>query len=58
MRIRLCAENEDIDGCVRLYDPMGDMGGCYPPISPKQRYGWTTIRLYAKLEHIGGQLSV
>jgi hypothetical protein len=34
------------------------MGGCYPPISPKQGYGWTTIRLYARLDDIGGQLSV
>jgi hypothetical protein len=58
MRIRLYAENEDMGRRVRLYDPRGDMGGCYPPISPKQGYGWTTIRLYAKLDDIGGQLSV
>jgi hypothetical protein len=32
MRIRLCAEKEDMGGCIRLYDQIGYMGGCYPPI--------------------------
>jgi hypothetical protein len=32
MRIRLYTENEDIGGCVRLYDRMGYMGERYPPI--------------------------
>jgi hypothetical protein len=52
------AENEDMGRCIRIYDPKGDMGGCYPSILPKQRYRWTTIRPYAKLDDIGGLLSV
>jgi hypothetical protein len=58
MRIRLYAENEDMGGCIRLYDQNGYMGGCYLSISLKQRYRWTTICLYAKLDDMGGRLSV
>jgi hypothetical protein len=32
MRIRLYAENEDMGGCVCLYDQMGYVGGYNPPI--------------------------
>lgn len=58
MRIRIYAEDEDMGRCIRIYDPEGDMGGCYPSILPKQRYRWTTIRPYAKLDDIDGLLSV
>jgi hypothetical protein len=57
--IRLYSQDINIGGCVSAYVTKRTIwvDSC-PSISPNQRYRWTTIRLYAKLDDIGGLLSV